>query len=468
MAGGGSIQAPRGTRDIFGDELERLERLERLCANTAKIWGYSGIRTPVFEHTGLFTRSIGEVTDIVEKEMFTIPRQTDKAGADSFTLRPENTAGVVRAYLEHNLHKTQGLTKLWYVGPQFRRERPQKGRLREFNQMGVEVLGLQKGDSQERRSPPIANLEVMLLATDILNRAGLKGRVVLGYNTVGCDQPGCRDRYREELKELLAKEEEKLCSDCRKRIERNVFRVLDCKKPNCRAVCEELLTWHSQERPEAFCEHCKAEIEFIKNRLDQFQEGYASARSWFLVRGLDYYTGAVFELSAQGLGAQDAVGGGGRYDGLIEELGGPSVGATGFALGLERILIAQQDAGVDAFEIPDVGPLVYVAPMLPPGPSSSDFFGYGTESQLQMADDAFRLTVILRRKGFRTEFDLLKHGRKIANSLRRASQLGARFAVIVGEMEAKQQEVKLKDMETREERRVKQADLAAEIWKDIG
>ena len=446
MAGGGSIQRPSGTEDLFGEEFERLERLERLCANTAKIWGYSGIRTPVFEHTGLFTRSIGEVTDIVEKEMFTIPRQTDKAGADSFTLRPENTAGVVRAYLEHNLHKTQGLTKLWYVGPQFRRERPQKGRLREFNQMGVEVLGLEKDESGANYA---AYAEVMLLAAEVLARCGLKG-VKLRYNSVGCKAEGCRDACRENLKAELAAQKEKLCGDCRKRIDRNVFRVLDCKKPNCRAVCEDLL----REVPQKFCADCERQRSAITGQLEALKpEGIEVVSDPFLVRGLDYYTGTVFECAAGGLGAQDAVGGGGSYDGLIEELGGPSLGATGFALGLERILLSLAAAETGVPDAPTVGPMGYVAS------AAADASGGPALKQ-------FGLAVRLRQKGIRTEFDLA--GRRLKGQLKQANRLGARLAVIIGDDEEAQGEANLKDMESGEQRRVKQSDLAAEIWKAIG
>ncbi|MHC4915741.1 MAG: histidine--tRNA ligase [Planctomycetota bacterium] len=446
MAGGGSIQAPRGTRDIFGEEFERLERLERLCANTAGIWGYSGIRTPVFEHTGLFTRSIGEITDIVEKEMFTIPRRTEKEGADSFTLRPENTAGVVRAYLEHSLHKTQGLTKLCYVGPQFRREQPQEGRYRQFHQMGVEILGLKKSVSAADYA---AYAEAMLLAAEILDRAGLKG-LKLRYNSVGCKAEGCRDGYRQSLKSGLSSRLEELCGDCRKRIDRNIFRVLDCKKPNCRAVCESLL----QEVPQKFCDGCERQRAVVSEQLNQLKPADVEIISdTFLVRGLDYYTGTVFECVAGGLGAQDAVGGGGSYDGLIEDLGGPSLGATGFALGLERVLLSLAESKTSVPEPPTVGPMVYVASAVAAATSGPTLNQFG-------------LAVKLRQKGIRTEFDLA--GRRLKAQLKQANRLGARLAVIIGEEEEARGEANLKDMETREERRVKQSDLAAEIWKAIG
>jgi histidyl-tRNA synthetase len=428
---GGDVKAPQGTTDLYGDELEKLERLERLCANTAKLWGYSGIRTPVFEHTGLFVRSIGEVTDIVEKEMFTIPRQ--KQGADSFTLRPESTAGVVRAYLENNLHKTQGLCKFSYVGPQFRREKPQKGRLRQFNQMGVEVLSC---------DAHLADLEVISLAAEILSRAGLKN-LKLRLNSVGCPREGCRDAYRASLKAELAAAREKLCADCQRRLDRNVFRVLDCKKPNCREICASTFA----KVPANFCEDCKSRQDFLVDALPGLlPEGVELVADPTLVRGLDYYTSTVFEFLADGLGAQDAVGGGGRYDGLIEELGGPSMGATGFALGLERVLIAQEAAAATSPEIA-VGDLVCVIPV---GDIAAELYG---------------LVAGLRRQGLNISYNLGPAGRKIGKLLSRAEKSGASVAVIIGDDEMKAGEANLKILETREERRVKQSDLAAEIRK---
>ncbi len=435
MAGGG-IKAPRGTVDLYGEELQKLERLERLCANTAKLWGYSGIRTPIFEHTGLFTRSIGEVTDIVEKEMFTVPRQTEKKGADSFTLRPENTAGVVRAYLENSLHKTQGLTKFSYVGPQFRRERPQKGRLRQFNQMGAEVLSC---------DAHLADLEVILLAAEILTRAGLAG-LKLRLNTVGCEREGCRDAYRATLKTEFAASKEKLCGDCQRRLDRNVFRVLDCKKPNCREVCASTF----EKVPAEFCEECKSRQSFLVETLPGLlPEGVELLADPTLVRGLDYYTSTVFEFLAGGLGAQDAVGGGGRYDGLIEELGGPSLGATGFALGLERVLIAQEAAKACSPEVA-IGAPVCMIPIGDLGPRP------------------YELALGLRREGLRVSYDLGPAGKKIGKLLGKAEKSGASVAVIIGQEELEAGEANVKVLATREERRVKQADLASEIRGVLG
>jgi histidyl-tRNA synthetase len=441
----GNLQAPRGTRDLFGAEFDRLEALERLCTNTARLWGYAGIRTPIFEHTGLFVRALGEATDIVEKEMFTIPRQAEKEDQDSYTLRPENTAGAVRAYLEHNLHKTQGLVKFFYAGPQFRRERPQAGRLRQFHQFGAEVLGLlrePRGD--QPAAPNTAYADVILLAAEILSRAGLKN-LKLRYNSVGCTRPGCRDAYRERLKAALGTQTEKLCGDCRRRLDRNVFRVLDCKKPNCREVSADVLAGVPQE----FCAGCRAQMDFVSPAVKSLMPaGAAAAHDQFLVRGLDYYTGTVFEFTAEGLGAQDAVGGGGSYDGLIGELGGPNLGATGFALGLERVLMSMDAARAAHPEAPAIGPLVYVA--------------------AAAAEGVYPMAVRLRQAGIDTEFDLSAPSRGVGSHLKRASKLGARLTIIVGEDENKAGEATLKDMQGGEQRRVKTADVLAEVRKSLG
>ena len=280
----------------------------------------------------------------------------------------------------------------------------------------------------------------MLLIAEILRRAGLKG-LKLRYNSVGCKADGCRDSYRANLKAELSKDLEKLCGDCRKRIDRNVFRVLDCKKPNCRELCTRSLTTVPQE----FCSDCLTQINFVTSTLDALApKGVQVEKDPFLVRGLDYYTGTVFECTAEGLGAQDAVGGGGSYDGLIEELGGPSLGATGFALGLERVLLAQEAAGAVASEVP-VGDLSCVIPIG------------------DLGARPYELAVKLRQDGLNVAYDLGPAGKKVGKLLSRAEGLGAKIAVIIGEEELRAGETNLKVLETREERRVKQDQLAEEI-----
>jgi len=455
-----NLQAPRGTKDLFGPEYERLEALERLCANTARLWGYSGIRTPIFEETGLFVRSIGEATDIVEKEMFTIPPRADKGDDKSYTLRPENTAGVVRAYLEHNLHKTQGLAKFFYLGPQFRRERPQAGRLREFHQFGVEALGT---DSH------LADVEVILLAAQVLSSA-LRGTktdaqstppsfdfvlsLQLRLNNVGCMKPGCRDAYREKLKAELAAQKEKLCGDCQRRLERNIFRVLDCKKENCRGVCASLLA----KVPTGFCLDCRNRQAAVMLGLrGMLPEGVELVEDPALVRGLDYYTSTVFEFVVKGIGAQDAVGGGGRYDGLVAEMGGPELGATGFALGLERILLAREQQAKASVKPLELKPPEELCGVL----------------VVPLSDEHWRsvygLAVGLRRAGFRAELDLRKRSSKaLLGSLGGLSQkFDCRFAVIIGQNEVASGKVSLKDMETREQTQVDVSFLAGQLSGDM-
>jgi histidyl-tRNA synthetase len=291
-----------------------------------------------------------------------------------------------------------------------------------------------------------------------LKQAGL----VLAYNNVGCNRPGCRDSYRQSLKELLAGYRDRLCPDCQKRIDRNVFRVLDCKRADCRKVCDEVMTGLSGEQGAHFCGTCRSQIDFLEGNLaSMLPGGISKRRSWDLVRGLDYYTGTVFEFATLGLGAQDAVGGGGRYDNLIADLGGPSLGATGFALGLERILLAQEAADAGSPEATACRGLTYVFPVL--GQLSASFFGYGTQRNYDLAMHAYGLALELRRKGLRVEFDLDRLARKPGNHLKRATRLGAALAVIVGHEEMAAGAANLKIMSTREERRVKRAALGDEI-----
>jgi histidyl-tRNA synthetase len=297
--------------------------------------------------------------------------------------------------------------------------------------MGVEVLAC---------ASHLADLEVILLATEVLSRAGLEN-LKLRVNSVGCTREGCRDAYRDSLMDKFSAEKDKLCGDCQRRLDRNVFRVLDCKKPNCREVCA--ITF--EKVPADFCEECAARQKFLLEALPGLlPEGVELLADPTLVRGLDYYTSTVFELLASGLGAQDAVGGGGRYDGLIEELGGPKLGATGFALGLERVLIAQGEAGASSPEVP-VGRQACLLPIgdLGPGP--------------------YELAMGLRREGLRVSYDLGPAGRKIGKLLGRAERSGASVAVIIGQEELEAGEAKVKMLATREEHRVKQSDLAVEV-----
>jgi histidyl-tRNA synthetase len=369
----------------------------------------------VFENTRLFVRSIGETTDIVEKEMYTFG-----SAEESFTLRPEATAPVVRAYLEHNLHKTKAFQKLYYIGPMFRHERPQAGRKRQFHQIGVEAIGA---------SEPLLDAEVIALACHFFDEVGLAGyRVRL--NAIGT--PASRSGYRELIKGQLEAQGEKLCPDCRRRLDRNVFRVLDCKQPGCIAVTRGL--------PRILDHLPEAERAHVARVCDALASaGVAFEEDPFLVRGFDYYTGTVFEVTHGGLGAQDALCGGGRYDNLIADLGGPSLGAVGFAIGVERVLLALQALGQAA------------------APEPLDLYIVTMGDAARRG--AFATLAQLRRVGLRADSDY--EGRSLKAQMRSADKLGARFVTVLGDEELASGVLKLKEMATGRETTVRGFDAVA-------
>ncbi|MEA1926901.1 MAG: histidine--tRNA ligase, partial [Candidatus Auribacterota bacterium] len=318
-------RAVKGMADIFGEESRRYFALEVQARAIGERYGYEEIRTPLVEPTELFVRSIGETTDIVEKEMFSFPGPKNK----SLSLRPEGTAGVVRAYLQHSVYAQNKISRYYYLGPMFRRERPQAGRRRQFHQFGIEALG---------STHPAIDVEVIAFLLEYLESTGLK-EWNLGLNSVGCSR--CRPGYRENLVVYLTAHREKLCDLCRRRMETNPLRVLDCKNPECRKIIA-----GAPKPVEDLCPRCAEHLQEVRKLLDSVAIPYEMKP--FLVRGLDYYTSVVFEVSSPALGAQDAVAGGGRYDTLVEELGGPDLGAAGFSVGLERLLM-----GLEGREIPD-------------------------------------------------------------------------------------------------------------------
>jgi histidyl-tRNA synthetase len=334
--------APKGMRDIMPDDLAVFRHIETVFRETCRLFAFREIRTPHLEATDLFCRTVGETSDIVEKEMYALTTK----GGDRLALRPENTAGVVRAYLEHGLHRSAPLQKFYYFGEQFRHESSQKKRYREFTQAGVEVLGA---------ASPWADVEVISLAAQFFKALGL-GDVRLEISTFGCAE--CRPAFREALLDFFKEREAKLCRDCKRRLERNVFRLLDCKEESCRVLASDAPTiddYLDDECREHFAEVVKG-LETI---------GIAYTRNTRLVRGLDYYTRTIFEIfPAGGRGRQDALGAGGRYDGLAELLGGPLVPAIGFALGVDRIAIALDEikgaAGLQIFD-----PQAYVVGVWP-------------------------------------------------------------------------------------------------------
>jgi histidyl-tRNA synthetase len=381
------LSGVKGFHDVLPPQSERFSAIERrLCAVLAA-YNYVEIRTPIAERTELFARSLGETTDIVEKEMYTFE---DRDGT-SLTLRPECTASVVRAAIEGGLAARDQVAKLYYLGPMFRRERPQRGRSRQFHQVGVELLG---------RDDALADAEVVSLLVDCLEAAGVtEGELVL--NSLGDAE--CRPAYRQALEAFGRARVDALCEACRRRVERNPLRLLDCKEESCRRVMAD-----APSVADHLCDPCRRHFAEVERLLAA--AGVPYVRNPRLVRGLDYYVRTAFEVTAPGLGAQNAVGGGGRYDGLVADLGGPPLAGVGFAIGLERLVMAAGE-GADAAR-----PELYVIPLA-----------------AGAAEAAFRLARTLRRAGVRLELEAA--GRSAKSAMRRADKLGARYAVLIGEDE---------------------------------
>lgn len=393
---------PRGTNDILPGEVARWQFLESVLRQVSSQYGYQEIRTPVFEHTELFQRGVGETTDIVEKEMYTF---IDR-GERSLTLRPENTAPAVRAFVENKLYAGPQPTKLYYLGPMFRYDRPQAGRYRQFHQYGVEVLG----------SPdPSVDAEVIAMAMDIYQRLGLKNLIV-ELNSVGCAK--CRPVYRQALQDYLGARKDQLCSTCRGRFEKNPMRILDCKVESCREL--------SHDAPVitgSLCQDCRTHFAKVQECLTAFDVPYHLEPR--LVRGLDYYVQTAFEIVAQGIGAQSSVGGGGRYDGLIEQVGGPPMPGIGYALGLERILLVMQQQGIQLQGADQVQ--VYLAAV-------------GDQARLRGAV----LAQQLRKQGLIVERDYLE--RSLKAQLKTADRCQAVYTLILGEDELTNNEIVLRKM----------------------
>ncbi|MDP3143423.1 MAG: histidine--tRNA ligase, partial [Candidatus Omnitrophota bacterium] len=324
---------PRGTKDILPSEVVIWNKIEQISRDLFNIFGYREIRTPIFEETSLFIRSLGNTSDIVQKQMLNVAAEKEKG----YSLRPEATAAIVRAYLEHNLDKSEGFVKLFYVGPMFRGERPQKGRLRQFHHIGVEALGL---------TSPLLDAEIISLAVSLLNRLGISD-YKLKINSLGClkDKEGFGKLLRDFLKGKFGD----LCPDCRERFKKNIFRVLDCKQESCKKVISEL-----KLTGKYLCPDCQDYFNQVQYNLKLLNISFEVMPT--LVRGLDYYTHTVFEISHPNLGSQDAIGAGGRYDNLVKELGGEVKGAMGFAFGFERLIMAM---GEQKYEIS--GPDIFVA-----------------------------------------------------------------------------------------------------------
>jgi histidyl-tRNA synthetase len=412
------FQALRGTRDILPDETAVWRHLERTTHDVFARYGFREVRTPIFEATELFTRSVGASTDIVRKEMYTF-----RAGDDSVTLRPENTAPVVRAFVEHSLHRTIATgfpERLYYMGAMFRHERPQKGRQRQFHQIGAEVLGA---------AEPLADAETIDMVWSLLAALGIADRE-LRLNTVGDDV--CRPRYREVLTAWLAPRLPSMCDDCRRRAVENPLRVFDCKIDADRRILEQ-----APDLVDSLCGPCAEHFGAVRGALDTFAIPYVLDRR--LVRGLDYYVRTVFEVVATGLGAQNALLGGGRYDGLVAELGGPAVPGFGFAAGMERLVLVMGE-GARGDDAPDV---VLV------GLGESGFAA------------SVRMARALRAAGVRAAHPLVE--RPMGAQLKRAEKLGARFALFVGEAELARGRFGLKNLTSGEQVDVDEAGIAPAV-----
>jgi len=399
------FQALRGTSDLLADDVKRWSLLEHRVRRLASVYGYHEIRTPLIEDAGLFLRSVGDTTDIVQKELF---RFTDRGGHD-ITLRPEATAAVVRAYLEHSLQKTEGFTKLFYLGPMFRAERPQAGRFRQFHQYGVEAIG---------SASPWADSEVIAFCLHVLRACGLE-ELSVWLSSMGCRAD--QQRSSDALRQHLHPKRGKLCKDCQARWERNVFRVLDCKHATCQQLARP-----DGASPFLLCAACTEHFQQVKHGLAT--AGVAFDDSRIFARGIDYYTRTVFEVRARGLGAQDAVAAGGRYDHLVEELGGPPVGAVGFAAGIERVLLAMDAAAKGQAASPAIRRGIYVAV------TDGTLFAQG-----------FKLVQQLRERGIGASLDF--DGKSLKAQLREADKAGCRLVAILGAQEAARRAMSVKDLE---------------------
>ncbi len=396
------IKALNGFKDIVPGEVELWQKVENTARDIFSRFNFSEIRMPILEKTDLFARSIGEATDIVEKEMYTF---VDK----QITMRPEATASLLRAYIQHGLHVQKPVQRLFTIGPMFRHERPQKGRLRQFHQMDVEVLGTPN---------PKVDAEIMAMGAMLLEELGVT--VSLEMNSLGC--PVCRPGFRATLLAFIEDRKEALCDDCARRSKTNPLRVLDCKNSKCREQVEE-----APSILEHLCDDCDEHFSAVQNGLQQLGVKYSLNK--FMVRGLDYYTRTTFEFITENLGAQAAVGAGGRYDGLVEKLGGPKVPGIGFALGIERLvlLLQLQEEEADS-SIVDI----FVAGL---GEKASKF--------------AFPLVHTLRKKGLQMAMD--HEGRSLKSQMKQANKVNARYVLIIGENELEQGQAVLRNMETQEQ-----------------
>lgn len=400
-------KAIKGTKDVLPSEVYKNQYIESTCLTVAENFGYKEMRTPVFEHTELFQRGVGDTTDVVQKEMYTF----DDKGGRSITLRPEGTAGAARSFLENGLSNEALPQKICYLTSCYRYEKPQAGRLREFHQFGIECFGA---------TSPLADAEMIALAKQIFDELGVKD-LHLELNSIGC--PTCRAEYHKALKEYFASRVDELCDTCRDRLDRNPMRILDCKSP----VCSEI----AKDAPvvlDYLCDECKEHFEKTKSYLDAMNIEYIVNPQ--IVRGLDYYTKTVFEFVADSIGAQGTVCGGGRYDGLIEELGGQHTPSLGFGMGLERLQLVMEAQGCEF-----------------PEPSRPDLFivAMGDKATLK----AVEIAKDMRDEGYSVVYDL--NGRSLRAQMKYADKINAKYNVVIGDNEVDTKSAVLKDMTTGEQ-----------------
>lgn len=396
----------KGTQDVLPKESYKWQFIEKIMREEANAHSFKEIRTPVFEHTELFQRSVGDTTDVVQKEMYTF----NTKGEDSITLRPEGTAGSARAILEHGVYNDGYPIKAYYFTSCYRYEKPQKGRLREFHQFGMEVYGA---------ASYFADAEVICAADSIFKRLGVKG-LNLEINSIGC--PNCRANYHKALKEYFAEHTSELCETCLSRLEKNPMRILDCKSPICSKIAEKAPTVLDY-----ICDDCREHFEGVKKCLDSVGIEYTVNPT--IVRGLDYYTRTVFEFVSSSIGAQGTVCGGGRYDGLIEELGGQHTPSLGYAIGIERLLLLLEAQGIEIPAAPTCD--IYIA-------------GLGEKAQLK----SFELVKTIRSSSLSAECDIV--GRSLKAQMKYADKIGAKFSIVLGDSEIESGKAQLKNMETGE------------------
>lgn len=416
-------RAVKGTCDVLPSESYKWQFVEKRMLETARLYGFNEIRIPVFEHTEVFLRSVGDTTDVVQKEMYTF----DDKGGRSITLRPEFTAGVIRSAIEKGLVNGALPVKAAYVGGCYRYEKPQAGRLREFHQFGVECIGA---------ASPSADAEVIALANHVLDAVGIE-KISLEINSIGC--PECRKDYLAALKSYFEKHTDELCDTCKDRLSRNPMRILDCKSPVCGAIAAK-----APVVTDYLCDDCRSHFEAVQKHLDA--AGIKYTVNPHIVRGLDYYTRTVFEFVSGDIGAQSTVCGGGRYDGLISQMGGPSTASLGFAMGIERIMLLLEAQGTEL-----------------PKPDYCDLYIATMGENAGVA--ATGICELLRKDGFKVQTDIC--GRGLKAQMKFADKTGARFTMVLGDNECESGNAKIKNMQSGEETEIRLDEISESLMNII-